>query len=692
MTNRLAHETSPYLLQHADNPVDWYAWGPEALAAARASDKPIFLSIGYSACHWCHVMAHESFENAEIARILNRAFVSIKVDREEHPELDQIYMEAVQVMTGHGGWPMSVFLTPELEPFYGGTYWPPEPRGGMPGFADVLVAVAEAWKNRRAEAVRQARQLTELLRQTMPEGAAVPDGPLGQDLFEAAEATQSRTFDSVFGGFGPAPKFPYPIHLEFLLRRWSRTGKGSLLAMATTTLDKMAAGGIYDHLGGGFHRYSVDGRWLVPHFEKMLYDNALLAGCYLEAWRATSQAEYARVARETLDYLLRDMSDAAGGFYSSEDADSEGREGAFYLWTPGEVESVLGQEKAEAFCYVYDVTEPGNFEGRNILSRPKTIWQCARILGRRADELEAELAVSRGKLLDVRSRRVRPGRDDKVLLSWSGLAIDSLARAGAALGEPRYLGAAVRAAEFALGSVRQPDGRLWHCWRKGRASVDGLLEDYASLANAMVTLYESQFDERWIDEAIQLADQMLARFADRQGGGFYTAAEDHGSLIARKKDMLDSSVPSGGGMAAAALLRLGRLCRRSDYTAAAEAALRASIPLIQRMPLGAGQLLLVADLYLGPAPEIVLVGSDDEKANAEILGALQRLHLPGKVVAFRDAARPAGHRSQALSGLFAEKAPAGREPSLYVCEDSTCRAPISGAKAVLEAIFGLMPL
>ena len=691
MANRLAREISPYLLQHAENPVDWYAWGLEALAAAKALDKPIFLSIGYSACHWCHVMAHESFEHPEIARILNRAFISIKVDREEHPELDQLYMEAVQIMTGHGGWPMSVFLTPELEPFYGGTYWPPEPRGGMPGFADVLVAVAEAWQNRRAEAVRQAEQLTELLRQNLPEEAAGGQGPLGQDVFEAAEAALGRAFDPVFGGLGAAPKFPHPIHVQFLLRRWARTGATSLLTMATTTLDKMASGGIYDHLGGGFHRYSVDAQWLVPHFEKMLYDNALLAGCYLEAWQATSYPEYARVARETLDYLLRDMTDPAGGFTSSEDADSEGHEGVFYLWTPGEVESVLGREEAESFCYVYDVTEPGNFEGRNILSRPKTIRQCARILGRDADELEIELAVSRRKLLEARSRRVRPGRDDKVLLGWNSLAIDSLARAGAALGEPRYLAAAVRAAQFALGPMRQSDGRLWHCWRRGRASVDGLLEDYAGLANALVTLYESQFDERWIDEAIHLADQVLARFADRQGGGFYTAAEDHGSLLVRKKDMVDSSVPSGGGLAAAALVRLGRLCGRSDYLAAAEAALRASGPLIQRMPLGAGQLLLVADLYLGPSPEIVLVGSDDAEENAEVLLALERLYLPGRVVAFRSAASGGDHRSPALMGLFADRTPVDGEPALYVCENSTCRAPVHGTKAVLAALSDLAP-
>ncbi len=686
MANLLANETSPYLLQHADNTVGWHPWGAEAHSVARDEDKPIFLSIGYSACHWCHVMAHESFADPEVARLLNEAFISIKVDREEHPELDQLYMEAVQIMTGHGGWPMSVFLTPDLEPFYGGTYWPPEPRGGMPGFKQVLAAVADAWKTRRGDAVRQAKQLAELLGEPAEGQTAAPPT---HHLFDLAEATLSRSFDPVFGGFGAAPKFPHPIDLRLLLRRWFRTGKPSLLTMVSTTLDKMAAGGMYDPLGGGFHRYSVDERWLVPHFEKMLYDNALLARCYLEAWQATGDPEYARIVRETLDYVLRDMTDPAGGFYSSEDADSEGHEGLFYLWTIGEIQRVLGREASQVFCYVYDVTEEGNFEGRNILSRPKTIAQCARILGRDAGQLEAMLADSRRKLFEVRQHRVRPGRDDKVLLSWNGLMIDSLARAGAALGEPRYLGAAVRAAEFALAQMRQSDGRLRHTWRRGRTAVDGLLEDYASLADALVTLYESQFDERWIDEAIGLADALLARFGDEKGGGFYTAAADHGSLLVRKKDMIDSSVPSGSGLAASALLRLAKLCGRNDYRVAAEAALSASVPIMERVPLAAGQMLLVADLCLGPTPEVVIVGSGDAAANAEVLSALQQIHLPSRVAAFRDPMQATAHRSPALAGLFEGKTPPTDGPTLYVCENFACRAPVHGTTAVVSALSNL---
>jgi len=451
MPNRLAQSNSPYLLQHAENPVDWRPWGPEALEAAKVQDKPVFLSIGYSACHWCHVMAHESFEDPEIAGLLNRDFVPVKVDREEHPELDQVYMEAVQMLAGQGGWPLSVFLTPDLEPFFGGTYWPSRPRGGMPGFGQVLAAVSDAWKHRRGQAVQQARTLTEHLRRVVqPDGASLAEEPLGDGPIEAACAALGRAFDPVYGGFGPAPKFPQPIALRLLLQRWRHTHDEHLLAIVTTTLDRMAAGGIYDHLGGGFHRYSTDQRWLVPHFEKMLYDNALLAGCYLDALEVTGRQEYAGVTRETLDYVLRDMTDPAGGFYSSEDADSEGREGLFYLWTLGELRAALGPEAARSFAYVYDVTDVGNFEGRNILNLGKTIPQCARILGREPGELAAELAESRRVLFEVRARRTRPGLDDKVLTSWNGLMIDALARAGRVLGEARYTEAAVRAAEFLL--------------------------------------------------------------------------------------------------------------------------------------------------------------------------------------------------------------------------------------------------
>ena len=688
MPNRLADQTSPYLLQHADNPVQWHPWDDEALRRARQEDRPIFLSIGYSACHWCHVMAHESFEDARIARVLNEHFVSIKVDREERPDLDQIYMEAVTAMTGRGGWPMSVFLTPGLEPFFGGTYWPPTARGGMPGFDQVLLAVADAWTNRREELLQQAGKLTRFLRQGIegqPDAAAPGEaGELDDRPLRAAEAALAGAFDPHFGGFGSAPKFPHPIDLRLLLRRWDRTRQPRLLEMVTTTLDRMAAGGIYDHLGGGFHRYSVDARWLVPHFEKMLYDNALLAACYLEAWQVTARPRYAEIVRQTLDYILRDMTDPQGGFTSTEDADSEGEEGKFYLWTPQQIDAVLGAEAARTFCCVYDVTPGGNFEGRNILNRPKTLLQCAETLGRNPEELQAELAASRAKLLVARSRRIRPGRDDKILVSWNGLMIDAMARAGAVLGQPRYVDAAGAAADFLLGHLRGDDGRLLHSWCRGQARLDAYLDDHAALAGALLSLYEARFEERWIDEAVRLADEILARFADPQSGGFFFTADDHQELIARKKDVADSATPSSGGLATEVLLRLGKLCGRGDYLEAADRAIQAAAPLLDRMPHGLGQMLLALDMRLGPAPEIVILGSGDASVDGQMLDDLRRRYVPNKVVVCRPARAGNDRPSPALAGIFEGKGPLAPGPTAYACENFTCSAPVSGPEAVLS--------
>jgi uncharacterized protein YyaL (SSP411 family) len=667
-------------LQHAENPVDWHPWSAEALKRAREEDKPIFLSIGYSACHWCHVMAHESFESGQIARLLNEHFIPIKVDREERPELDQLYMEAVQRMTGNGGWPLSVFLTPSLQPFFGGTYWPPQSRGGVPGFDQVLRAVADAWKNRRHQALEQAEKLTQLLRDVRlrDESAGPSATEPGPELLRNADAVMARSFDPHFGGFGTAPKFPHPLDLRLLLRSWRRTGQGPLLSMVATTLDRMAAGGIYDHLGGGFHRYSTDARWLVPHFEKMLYDNALLAVAYLEGWQATHHGEYARVVRETLDYVLREMTAPEGGFYSTEDADSEGEEGKFYLWTPAEVAAVLDREAAHAFCHVYDVSEPGNFEGRNILNRSKTLGQAAEILGRSVGELKAELDASRRRLLEARAARVRPNRDDKVLVSWNGLMIDALARSGAALGQPRYVDAAASAARFLLSALRSRQGRLLHVWRGGTARLDAFLDDYASLANALVSLYEARFEECWIDEAAALADEILRRFHDPAEGGFFYTAADHESLIARKKDMLDSSLPSGGGLATMALVRLGKLCGRNDYLEAARQSLRACATLMERSPMGSGQLLLALDFDLGPTAEIVLFGGEDRQATADALAFLGREFVPNKVVAFREASAASAAHSPALSAIFAGKRPIPPGPTLFLCEHFSCQTPVTG--------------
>jgi uncharacterized protein YyaL (SSP411 family) len=681
MPNRLAQETSPYLLQHQDNPVDWCPWGTAALERARREDKPIFLSIGYAACHWCHVMEHESFEDPEIAALLNAWFVSIKVDREERPDLDQVYMNAVQLMTGHGGWPMSVFLTPALEPFFGGTYWPPTPRGGMPGFLQVLIAVADTWRDRRAAAVQQAAQLTAHLRQlALGESAA---GRVTLDLLQSAAAKLERACDGTHGGFRSRPKFPHPMAVQFLLRMWRRTGRDGLLDMARLTLDKMARGGIYDQLGGGFARYSVDERWLVPHFEKMLYDNALLAGAYLDGFLATGDGEYARVVRETLDYELRDMLDPAGGFHGTEDADSEGEEGKFYLWTPAEVKAVLGDPAGERFCYVYDVSDGGNFEGRNILHLPKTIAQCAALKGWNPESLQAELAESRRRLRAVRDRRIRPGRDDKVLVSWNALLIDVLARAGAVLGEPTYLAAATRAAEFLLRELHGGDGRLLHTWRLGRARGTACLDDYAFLANAFVTLFEASGTGRWIDAAVRLTETVRQHFADPDAGGFFYTADDHERLIARHKEFLDSSTPSGNAMAATALLRVGRLCGCRDYVEAAQATIEASAGILQQMPSAAGQMLIAADMLLGPHRELVVTGDERAPDTVEVLGALRRRYWPNCAVVLRS---PAGAPQTAhLASLFEGKQLLPPGPTLYLCENHTCQNPISGKTAILAA-------
>jgi len=680
MSNRLGLETSPYLLQHKDNAVDWYPWGPEALTRAREEQKPIFLSIGYSACHWCHVMEHESFENPEIGAFLNARFISIKVDREERPDLDQIYMNAIQIMTRHGGWPMSVFLTPDLQPFYGGTYWPAYPRMGMPGFIQVLQAVDELWRTQREQAVEQAAQLTEYLQQS--DLAELGQPSVDEPLLQAAVVRLQREFDTAHGGFGFKPKFPHPMALQFLLRIWHRSGRGGLLDLVRLTLDKMARGGIYDHLAGGFARYSVDERWLVPHFEKMLYDNALLSGVYLDAYQATGDASYGRVVRETLDYVLHYMTDAAGGFHSTEDADSEGEEGKFYLWTPDEVHEVLGAERGARFCSVYDVSEAGNFEDRNILNLPKTIEQCAQLKEWDPDELRAELDESRRQLLAVRDRRVRPGKDDKVLVGWNALMIDPLARAAGVFGEPRYLQAAAKAADFILQQMTRSDGRLLHSWRGGQAKLDAYLDDYTFFIQALVTLYESQFDERWIDQAVRLADLVLRHFADPRGGGFFYTADDHEQLIARNKDFLESSVPSGNAVAATALQRLGKLCGRADYLQAADDAIHAAAGLFDRAASGMGHMLSAADMRLGPMREIVIMGDPAHGDTAAALADLRRRYLPNRVLACRGQASQAG--APHLAPLFQGKAPGSEEPTVYVCEDFACQAPVSGRAAVRE--------
>ena len=681
MPNRLAHESSPYLLQHANNPVDWYPWNDEAIQRSRDTQKPIFLSIGYSACHWCHVMEHESFESAAIAQLLNDNFVCIKVDREERPDLDQIYMHAVMMMNGgRGGWPMSVFLTPKLQPFFGGTYWPPHRKMGMPGFDEVIAAVLDAWNNRRDDAIHHAQQVTDRIEQVGSSAQTDESVPLTEALLLNVPGQLEQAFDATYGGFGAAPKFPHSMELQVLLRVDHRQSSTAARQMVTVSLDRMAAGGIYDHLGGGFARYSVDARWLVPHFEKMLYDNALLAAAYLDSHLATGNQAHARIVRETLDYLLRDMTDEAGGFYSTEDADSEGVEGKFYVWSKKEILDQLGEEVGERFCTVYDVSEAGNFEGQNILNLPRPIEQVVEANGWDLAELESELAAARAKLFSVREVRVRPGLDDKVIVCWNGLAIDAFARAARVFDESRYRVAAEKAASFLFEQMRESNGRLLHCWRNGQAKLMAYLDDYAALGNALVSLYEANFDSRWIDWATELADLVLEHFADAEGGSFFYTADDHEQLITRNKDLQDGSVPSGNSLAACLFVRLGKLTGRTHYLEAAEAILMAGANMMQDSPSAVGQLLLALDSFQGPFHEIVVLGDRTQADVADVLRDLDSRFLPRSVVVSADPNQQ--ETSQSLAPLLNDKT-ASDVPTVYLCQDFSCQQPQVGKDQIL---------
>ncbi|MCP4194538.1 MAG: thioredoxin domain-containing protein [Planctomycetaceae bacterium] len=682
MPNRLVDETSPYLLQHADNPVDWYPWGDAALQRARVEQKPIFLSIGYSACHWCHVMEQESFEDQQLAAELNQNFICIKVDREERPDLDQIYMHAVMIMNGgRGGWPMSVFLTPDLQPFYGGTYWPPRRKMGMPGFDEVLRGVLEAWNQRRDDAIAHAQQMTDRIGRMgaseVPEGNQVE---LNEKLLVRAARQLQQLFDVEFGGFGSAPKFPHAMDLQLLLRVWQRQDDEVAATLVRRSLDGMAAGGIYDHLGGGFARYSVDQRWLVPHFEKMLYDNALLAMAYLDSFLATGNENHASVVRETLDYLLRDMTDPEGGFYSTEDADSEGVEGKYYVWSKDQIEEILGAEIGARFCAVYDVSVSGNFEGQNILNLPKTIAQVAEEQDWRLSEICEELATARQILLKAREQRVRPARDDKVIVSWNGLAIDALARAARTLEEPRYLKAAQTAAQFLYRQLRTSDGRLLHCWRSGEPKLMAYLDDYVTLANGLVSLYEAGFQEHWVDWAVELADLVLKHFSDPSGGPLFYTADDHETLIARTKDLQDGSVPSGNSMAAYLLMRLGKLTGRGDFLQMAESILLAGGQMMHDSPPAVGQLLLALDLYLGPFHELVVIGDSQHPEVDSVLRDLSSRFLPRSMVACRPPTLTAPGAA-ALEPIFFGKESTS-PPTVFVCRDFACQQPTEGEQSI----------
>ena len=686
--NQLGTETSPYLLQHAFNPVDWFPWGEEALSLAKQLDKPIFLSIGYSACHWCHVMEHESFENADIAKQMNDLFVCIKVDREERPDLDQIYMTAVQMMTGRGGWPMSVFLTPDLRPFFGGTYWPPSARTGMPGFRDILHGVADAWQNRRDDVLRGATELTDEVVRAASE--SLPRSGLSLETLRGAMQQFLQRVDWQQGGFGGAPKFPHPMDLRVLLRSWQRFGEQEALDAVRLTLDKMANGGIYDQLGGGFHRYSTDAHWLAPHFEKMLYDNALLVQVYIEAFQAMGNQNDARVVRETLDYVLREMTQPQGGFYATQDADSEGEEGKFFVWTEEEVHSVLGPEDGRLFCYAYDVTSSGNWEGHNILNRPKAHEQAAKVLQVSPEELETVLARCRAKLFDVRAGRIAPARDDKVLVNWNGLMIAAMSQAATILGEPGYAAAASAAADFILNNMRDAEGRLLHSFKDGQARFNAYLDDYACLIDGLVDLYQATFEPRWLGVALELAEQMLSRFEDPTAGGFFYTSIDHEQLVARVRDTQDNATPSGNGMAAYALARLGTLTGRPQLLGRAYAPLEAMSGQLAKFAMASGQSLLALDFVLGPTHEIVLVESTDENGVAETDAAVRELaqqFWPNKVFARRWGDVSDSDLPQSLRELLGGKSSSSPGCSVFVCERGTCQFPLVGLSAWREFLM-----
>ena len=667
-TNGLIHETSPYLLQHAHNPVDWHPWGPEALERAQREGKPILVSIGYSACHWCHVMEHESFEDERIAALMNELFVCVKVDREERPDLDHIYMTAVQMLTGHGGWPLTVFLTPAGEPFYGGTYFPPVDRHGMPAFPRVLAGVAQAFREKPSEVRSSVAQLLAGLTQSESE-ATVP-GVLAPEAATGAARALARHFDAENGGMGRAPKFPNTMVFSLFLRTWQTTGEEHFRDMVTTTLKHMAAGGIYDQLGGGFHRYSVDACWLVPHFEKMLYDNALLPRLYLEAYQATGDSGLLGIVNGTLEYVLREMTHPEGGFYAAQDADSEGVEGKYFVWTRDEVLQTLGNDDGEIFCRFYDVTEEGNFERKNILHRTSHVEQLSRLFGCSTAEIERILQHGRDRLLAERQRRVAPARDEKILTAWNALMISAFAEAYKILGAPAHRTAAERGVQFVFDHLWR-DRRLLRSWKDGRAQLDAYLDDYAYLLNALLDLYEVTFDCELVDRAAWLAEDLIERFEDADRGGFFLTSVDHERLIHRPKPVFDGSTPSGNAAAAIGFLRLYAYGGETRFLAAAERTFRGFARGMETEPFGFAQMLAAADWYHRKPLEIVVVGRPDDTATRELLGAIHRQYLPNKIVTL---ANPDGGRRLPIAE---GKTQVEGKTTVYVCHGSTCAPPMT---------------
>ena len=690
--NRLIHEKSPYLLAHARQPVDWYPWGDEAFERAQALDRPVFLSIGYATCHWCHVMARESFEDPEIAQLLNESFVCVKVDREERPDVDQVYMTVCQLLTGSGGWPLTVILTPDRRPFFAGTYFPKETRFGATGMRELVPRIAEMWRERRGSLVEAAEQVTASLAQA---AAAPAEGEVDPRAIERAYEALVFQFDPVHGGFGNAPKFPTPHHLLFLLRRWRRTGEPRALEMVERTLEAIRRGGVYDQLGYGVHRYSTDARWLVPHFEKMLYDQALLTLACVEAYQATGKATYRHTAEETITYMLRELLSPEGAFHSAQDADTEGEEGKFYLWTKDEVDRVLPPEEAEVFDRVFRVRTGGNFvdpvhpekRGENILYRAMTVEDAAAALGRPAREVATLVSAARERLFTVRNMRVRPAVDDKVLTGWNGLAIAALARAGRAFGHAPYVEAAVRALEFVLARLRTPDNRLLHRYRDGEAGIAGQAEDYAYLVWGLLEVYEATFDPFRLATAKALMDRMITDFWDDEHGGFFSATAGATDLLVRQKEVFDGAYPSANSAGYLDLLRLARLLGDPAYEGRAAAVARLYAGPLASSPTIATLFLAGRDLAVGPSHELVVVGAPGTADTSAMLEALQRAYLPSTTLLFVSIDEQ-GETARRLAPFTEEMAMVDGKATAYVCTGRACDRPVTDVSALMERLGG----
>ena len=675
--NHLINEKSPYLLQHVENPVDWYPWGETAFQKAKAEDKPVFLSIGYATCHWCHVMAHESFEDKEVADFLNKYYVAVKVDREERPDVDKIYMSACQSLTGRGGWPLTILMTPEGRPFFAGTYFPKSSRMGMPGLMDILKQIADMWENNRQKILSSSDKIINAIQPRQSLNPAF--NTVNRETLRKGYGQFEKSFDSKWGGFGAAPKFPTPHHLTFLLRWHKRSADPSALKMAGKTLTAMRRGGLFDHIGFGFHRYSVDEKWLVPHFEKMLYDQALLANAYIEAYQATKEKRFAIAAQEIFTYVLRDMTDPNGGFYSAEDADSEGEEGLFYIWKQKDIIRNLGEKEGDLFCRFYGISDKGNFEeGFSIPHITLSMEDFAKQEGIEPGKLEDHLMNARQRLFAVREKRVHPLKDDKILTSWNGLMIAALSKGYQAMGDKKYADAAEAAANFILTKLRGTDGRLFRRFRHGDVAYPGYLDDYAFLVWGLIELYEATFEVSYLEEAVALNKAMIDIFWDKKGGGLYFTGKGNETLITVSKDAYDGALPSGNSVAALNFLRLGRMTGNVDLEKRAEQLIRSFSGDINVFPMGYTHLLSAVDFIAGPAQEIVIAGDPAHKATKCMIRAVQEKFLPNKVVLFYNDG-PEGKRLEALSPFVKGMAPVNQEPTAYVCEQYACRTPVTKA-------------